>query len=221
LKVNPRSRVILLTDQAFLTGLLEHRRLSIIRMPINTKEPMFERVATMYAYVKSTLFDQPSVFLDSDAFLLRSVNNLFANNFDIALTHRNIYGQMPINEGVIFANNIKKSQVVRFFESYLASYLSLEQSTELATIYSNLRRWRGGQLSLNSASAGGQVYSTGLQSSGSSAIKIAFLPCAQYNLSEINEHEIDHRLKMRTLILHLKGTARKPWIEKLQSIMLG
>ncbi len=218
LRTNPRSRVFLLTDQYFLRDLSEHPRLSIIRLPLNSKEPMFERVATMLAFVRSNLFDCPSVFLDSDAFTLSSLSHLFANDFDIALTHRNIYGQMPLNEGVIFANNIDRKRVVMFFESYLASYLSLEKSTELAEIYSNLRRWRGGQLSLNAAGSGGQVYSTGLGSSTPSAPRIAILPCSQYNLSEISEDEVDAHLRTRALILHLKGL-RKSWIKKLEAVL--
>ncbi len=216
LKTNPRARIYLFTDNEFLKGLHEHSRLSIRRLSICPAEPMFERVVTMYAYARSRLFDQPTVFLDSDAFLLRPAHNIFANDFDVGLTHRNIHGQMPINEGVIFANNRDPGKTIKFFENYLASYLAIEQSADIAKIYKNLRRWRGGQLSVNSAANGGKVYQTGLRSVGLAMLKIAFLPCASHNLSAIEEIEIGPQLRNRAMILHLKGP-RKNWISKLLS----
>lgn len=144
LKTNPRSRAFLLTDHSFLGDLEPHHRLNISRISVNAREPMFERVMTMAAYVRSQLFDQPTVFLDSDAFLLRPIHNLFANRFDVGLTHRNIFGQMPVNEGVIFANNQDKAAVKKAFDSYLASYLAIEKNSEMTRLYSNIRRWRGG-----------------------------------------------------------------------------
>ena len=47
-------------------------------------------------------------------FLIHPVSNVFDNNFDVGLTHRHIVGQMPINEGVIFANTTNKAAVVKF-----------------------------------------------------------------------------------------------------------
>ncbi len=218
LKTNPRARVLLFTDNDFLKELYAHSRLSITRLSVCPAEPMFERVATMLAYVKSKLFDQPTLFLDSDAFLLRPAHNIFANNFDIGLTHRNIHGQMPINEGVIFANNTNPSGTIKFFESYLASYLAIENSSEIAKIYKNLRRWRGGQLSINSAANGGNVYQSGITIGKLDNLKIAYLPCASHNLSEIEEPEIVPTLRNRALILHLKGP-RKHWVARLARLI--
>ncbi len=203
LKTNPRARIFLITDRSFLSDLRPDSRLNISRILVNKREPMFERVVTMAAYSRSTLFDQPTVFLDSDAFLLRPIHNLFANRFDVGLTHRNILGQMPINEGVIFANTTRKTRVQAVFDAYVASYLSIEANSEIAEIYSNLRRWRGGQLSANSVGQGGQVYASGL--SIAADLRIAYLPCSAYNLSEISEQEVTAALCKRTAILHLRG----------------
>jgi hypothetical protein len=218
LKTNPRARVLLFTDNDFLKELYAHARLSITRLSVCPAEPMFERVATMLAYVKSKLFDQPTLFLDSDAFLLRPAHNIFANNFDIGLTHRNIHGQMPINEGVILVNNTNPSRTIKFFESYLASYLAIENSSEIAKIYKNLRRWRGGQLSINSVANGGKVYRSGRTIGELDHLKIAYLPCASHNLSEIDEQEIVPTLRNRALILHLKGP-RKHWVARLARLI--
>jgi hypothetical protein len=217
LKSNPRARVFLLTDQTFLQDLQPHSRLNISRLGVNGREPMFERVVTMAAYVRSRLFNQPTVFLDSDAFLLRPVHNLFANHFDVGLTHRYITGQMPINEGVIFVNNINPKGVKEVFSAYVASYLTVETDSSLGKIYSNFRRWRGGQLAVNSIAQGGQVYASGV--SAFHALRVVFLPCSIYNLSQISEKEVTSALSRRTVVLHLKGP-RKSWLGLLTA-MLG
>ena len=217
LKTNPRSRLFLITDTSFLSELKPNSRLNISRILVNAREPMFERVVTMAAYSRSSLFNQPTVFLDSDAFLLRPIHNIFANRFDVGLTHRNIFGQMPINEGVIFANTAQRVNVQALFDAYVASYLSIEGNSQIEKIYSNLRRWRGGQLSINSIGQGGQVYASGLLRV--TDLRIAYLPCSQYNLSEISEQEVTSALCKRAAVLHLKGV-RKSWLDSLVS-MLG
>jgi len=216
LRTNPRARVFLLTDHTFLGDLKEHDRLKISRLSVNAREPMFERVLTMTAYVRSSLFDAPTVFLDSDAFLIRPIHNLFMNHFDVGLTHRNIVGQMPINEGVIFANNMNHEVVQKIFDSYLASYLAIESDSGISEIYSNLRRWRGGQLSVNSIGQGGQVYASGY--SRRSGARIVYLPCAAYNLSQIEDQEVNGNLPLRSVVLHLKGP-RKSWIDRVKVMM--
>ena len=216
LRTNSRARVFLLTDHTFLSDLKEHGRLHVARLRVNTREPMFERVLTMTAYVRSKLFDEPTVFLDSDAFLIRPIHNIFMNHFDVGLTHRHIVGQMPINEGVIFANNMNRKAVRKVFDSYLASYLAIESDPGISKIYSNLRRWRGGQLSVNSIGQGGQVYTSGF--STKSSARMVYLPCAVYNLSQIEEQEVNSNLPLRSAVLHLKGL-RKNWINRLKVAM--
>jgi hypothetical protein len=210
---NPRSRVILITDREFLVGEQETDRLTIRRLEVNGAEPMFERVWAMAAYVESGLFDAPTVFLDSDAFLLRPIHNVFTNEFDVGLTHRDIVGQMPINEGVIFANTLDRAAVRSMFRSYLASYLAIEGSEDIKAIYTNLRRWRGGQLSINAIGGRGQVYSSML-GTDNKGVRVAYLPCSTYNLSEIHEQSVNARLLQRCAVLHLKGP-RKSWTKRL------
>ena len=68
----------------------------------------------MVAYVNSKIFCCPTIFLDIDAFLIRPIDQVFFEDFDVALTHRHIVGQMAINEGVIFANRINLPYVRMF-----------------------------------------------------------------------------------------------------------
>lgn len=213
----PRARVIVFTDDDFARGIEENERVNVVRLKLNQTEPMFERVITMASYVNSSAFVSPAVFLDIDAFLIHPVSSLFNTHFDIGLTHRHIVGQMPINEGVIFANSINKEAVSKFFESYLASYLAAECSDEVARIYQNIRRWRGGQLAINAAAGGHQFYSTSLEIL-EYGTKLAYLPCSKYNLSQIDEREVTKDLRNRCCVLHLKGN-RKGWIDRLRSCL--
>ena len=99
----PRARIIVLTDGEFAPNIKESDRVFVVRLNVNQTQPMFERVF-LWLPVKSQSFVSPVVFLDIDAFLIRPVSELFSSDFDVGLTHRHIVGQMPINEGVVFAN---------------------------------------------------------------------------------------------------------------------
>ena len=211
----PRARIVFFTDHEFATDINSSGRLQVVRLNLNQTEPMFERVVTMASYIRSQSFFRPAIFLDIDAFLIHPVSNVFDNNFDVGLTHRHIVGQMPINEGVIFANTTNKAAVIKFFDSYLASYLVAECSEKVAKIYQNIRRWRGGQLAINAAAGGFQFYSTSVDVT-EYGTSIAYLPCSKYNLSQIDEKEVTKDLRNRCCVLHLKGN-RKSWIERLKA----
>ena len=189
----PNARVILLTDHEFVPELQERDRLEIVRLDVNSTEPMFERVVTMASYVRSHCFSAPTIF-DIDAFLIRPVFGIFKSDFDVGLTHRHIVGQMSINEGVIFVNTLNRDAVIKFFDSYLASYLAAEKVEQVAKIYQNIRRWRGGQLAINAAAGGYQFYSTSLDIT-EYGTKIAYLPCSKYNLSQIDEREVTKKFE--------------------------
>ena len=126
---------------------------------------------------------------------------------------------MAINEGVIFANVKNIASVQLFFNSYLASYLAAEESDEVKKIYSNIRRWRGGQLAINAAAGGFQFYQTSVEKTEYGA-RIAYLPCSKYNLSQISEQEVDQNLRERCCVLHLKGN-RKGWIKRLIDVVFS
>jgi hypothetical protein len=211
---NPSSNVFLITDNQFLSD-FEHDGLTIIRSSINTKEPMYERVVAMNSFVRSELFSVPTIFLDSDAFLINNPHSLFQLNFDIGLTHRNIYPQMPINEGVIYANckNIRNTR--NFFDQYLSIYNELDKDPELSDIYQNIRRWRGGQLSINGAAGGNIVYTTGILSD-QLGYKKALLPCSRFNLSLQDYSPNDLGIFGRCLVMHFKGP-RKSWVDKFSN----
>ena len=214
---NPNSIVFLITDEDFLKN-FSHERLVIIRSNVNPKAPMYERVMAMNAFVRSSLFSAPTVFLDSDAFLINNPQSLFQLSFDIGLTHRDVKPQMAVNEGVIYAHIRNKARTRRFFDTYLAIYSALDSDDELAKIYQNIRRWRGGQLSINGAAGGNIVYSTCIQHDPLGYTS-AFLPCSRYNLSLQTFSPKDFSLHNNCLVLHFKGS-RKLWISNFADSLM-
>ena len=79
----PDANIIIFTDYESFKDLPEDEKVTVIRLAVNGEEPMFERVLTMAAYVNSKLFEYPTIFLDIDAFLIRPVQSLFFEDFDV------------------------------------------------------------------------------------------------------------------------------------------
>jgi hypothetical protein len=165
--------------------------------------PMYERVRTML-YVVSWI-DQPTAFLDSDAFLNQDISHIFDGDWDIGVTYRhNMGASHALNEGVIFANNRRPDAVRSFFRAYLDTYHAVLEDADLVAKYGNLRRWRGGQLSLNRLACS-QGLPTALDYQGIAGARVAYFPCFKWNYPV---DAVDHRLWDTKAVLHLKG-ARK------------
>ena len=106
----------------------------------------------MWAYAHSLLYQKPTaVFLDSDASFITVRTSIGSSikDMDLAVTYRG-GGLMPINEGVFFANSKDIEAAVHFFfNHYLCHLRRLLSDPVVEKIYGDVRRWRGGQLSLN------------------------------------------------------------------------
>jgi hypothetical protein len=203
LAAQPGARFILATDSQFLSD-IEHPSLTIVRLPLDQASPMYERVVAMCAFVRSRLFNAPTAFLDSDAFLNAPIANLFQGHFDIGATYRPDPGLMPINEGVIFANNRSKDLVRAFFAGYLGTYDRLCGNAAVTGYYGNIKRWRGGQLSLNALTCPQGVPSA-LDSAKAFGARIRYYPCSTFNFSiEMDRPYTPRQLDTRA-VLHLKG----------------
>jgi len=203
LAAQPGARFVLATDNDFLTG-LSHPALTIVRLPLEAASPMYERVVAMCAFVRSRQFNAPIAFLDSDAFLNAPIAGLFQGHFDIGATYRPNPGLMPINEGVIFAHDRNKDLVRGFFTGYLGTYDRLTQNATVTGYYGNVKRWRGGQLSLNALTCPPGVPSE-MDSAKAFGARIRYYPCSTFNFSI----ELDRPYSARQLdvkaVLHLKG----------------
>lgn len=203
LAAQPAARFVLATDSQFLSD-IEHPSLTIVRLPLDQASPMYERVIAMCAFVRSRQFNAPTAFLDSDAFLNAPIANLFQGHFDIGATYRPDPGLMPINEGVIFANSRNKDLVRAFFAGYLGTYDRLCGNAAVTGYYGNIKRWRGGQLSLNALTCPQGVPSA-LDSAKAFGARIRYYPCSTFNFSiEMDRPYSARQLDIRA-VLHLKG----------------
>ena len=203
LAFQPDAHVFFVTDTETMPR-LEHPRVSVIRLPLQREFPMYERVQAMWAYAHSSLYTRPTVFLDSDAFINKNISWVFHENMDLAVTYRG-GGLMPINEGVFFTNARDTAAVARFFDHYLLVYRRLLSDPVVTEIYGDVRRWRGGQLSLNAIAC-----PLGLPSSMDKAIflnsQIDYHPCSELNFSfDYNLKELSKADLAAKSIIHLKG----------------
>lgn len=203
LTFQPDAHIVFVTDHLTMQNLC-HPRLSVVRLPMDTRFPMYERVQAMWAYAHSTLYQKPTVFLDSDAFINKDIGWVFHQNMDLAVTYRG-GGLMPINEGVFFANARDTAAVARFFDHYLLVYRQLLEDPVVTKMYGDVRRWRGGQLSLNAVACPLGVPSA-LDTSFFLGAKIEYHPCSELNFSF--EYELKQLSKAELAsksIIHLKG----------------
>jgi hypothetical protein len=203
LAAQPGARFVLATDGEFLSN-LSHPALTIVRLPLDAASPMYERVVAMCAFVRSRQFNAPTAFLDSDAFLNAPIAGLFQGHFDIGATYRPDPGLMPINEGVIFANSRNKDLVRGFFTGYLGTYDRLTQNATVTGYYGNVKRWRGGQLSLNALTCPLGVPSE-LDSAKAFGARIRYYPCSTFNFSIDLDRPYSGRQLDVKAVLHLKG----------------
>lgn len=177
--------------------------------PFNPLEPMYERVRAMCAYVHSSAFNSPTVFLDGDAFVNTDLTPIFKTIRDVAVTYRNDPGLMPINEGVIFAQPTEGAKA--FFRSYLATYENLAKTPEIVEYYGSnpgIKRWRGGQLSLNALTCPEGVASEMDRLDGP-GYRVQYLSCLAWNFS-MDLHQSYARDELDTkAIIHNKGDRKR------------
>lgn len=206
LAFQPDAHIFFVTDTATMPR-LQHPRVSVIRLPLKQEFPMYERVKAMWAYTHSSLYRKPTAFLDSDAFINKDISWVFHENMDLAVTYRG-GGLMPINEGVFFANVRDRQAVGRFFDHYLLIYRRLLDDPEVKKIYGDVRRWRGGQLSLNAITCPLGLPSS-LDTSCFLGANIHYHPCTELNFSfDYNAKHLSETELTTKSIIHLKGTRK-------------
>jgi hypothetical protein len=182
--------------------------LTVVRLPIDARAVMLERVHAMNAYVHSRAFRCNTVFLDTDAYPNRPLGEIFERNtFDIGVTLRTTPGFMPLNEGVIFASAARAAPVRRFFDSYLATYEALRADSVVTDYYGNIDRWRGGQLALNAVACPAGDLRT-IRRCSSTDVEIRMFPCNEFNYWVTRETPVENRGWNRKFILHLKGDSK-------------
>ena len=209
----PDGRIYLVTDCDSKYFSLCEERVRVLGMEVDATQPMFERVCAMSAYVNSDAFDADTLFLDSDAFLNSTFKDILDSEFDIAITVRDDKKMMPANEGVLVARVERKENVVKFFNRYVATYQRLANEEEVKNYYGDIKKWRGGQLSLNAICHSANPFSS-YRPISIDGVLLRVLPCDPYNYSwEYSVATYFNDLKTKK-ILHIKG-GRKLAMEKI------
>lgn len=203
--VFPGSNVILVTDldSPVPAG---HRFTHVVRLAVNKEEPMYQRVRAMAAYVNSAAFNATTLFLDSDAFVGQDFSEVLDGDFDIAVTFRPDPA-MVLNEGVQAASHRRPGQVRAFYNGYLATYEQLALDPDVQARYPHgIKKWRGGQLSLNSVAWDGSYPENG-EVRTLDGTRILYLPCSAYNHKPGPSDGLLDLLPRQ--VVHFKGNAKE------------
>lgn len=135
--VYPQAEIVLLSNLAGGDAdLPEHVR--VVPVACDPDSLMLRRLQEYRAFVASQEAGGYVVLMDTDMLLLRSVDELFVDDFDIGLTVRK-FPPPPINGGFYVVNMRHKARVLRFFDGLLSVYESLPAEA---------RRWNGDQIAL-------------------------------------------------------------------------
>lgn len=212
---NPDCRIIFVTSENDDTGFVPDDVI-VVRLPLVPAHLMYERVVAVNAYLASGAFTSNTVFLDSDAFANWPLAGVFDGGFDVALTFRDSRNfMMTLNEGVMFAacrpdaaGGKPGEGARRFFTRYLATYEALCVTPEIIKVYGEIRRWRGGQLSLNGA-AGAIGDFCDFDRRTINGARVQYLACEDFNFFVRDQESYSRRQLERKYILHLKGTSKK------------
>ena len=189
----------------------------VIGLDVDPATPMFERVNAMCAYVHSKAFSADTLFLDSDAFMNAQFDNILNGDFDVAITTRPNSGLMPVNEGVIIGKYAGKERVQAFFTQYVSTYERLLNDETVQSYYGDIRKWRGGQLTLNVITHQASPY-TPYHVLTLDGVSVRVLPCDPFNYSwEYGQSLSVDELKGK-YIIHVKG-GRKEGLKQISEII--
>jgi hypothetical protein len=210
----------LATGEGSRYGVLAAPDVAVVALPVAAGQPMYERAIALLAYAASSAFTRDTVFLDSDAFVNRPLNAVFDHGFDVGLTYREGKRLMPVNEGVMFLAARRPEAVRRFLTRRLATYDRLLDDALVRSYYGDVRRWRGGQLSLN-AVACHLLPCSPYRAWSVAGARVRFLPCDTYNyaagegesasgIERLADRYVVHFKGSRKFALTLAARARRP-----------
>jgi hypothetical protein len=191
-----------------------------VELPLAAGQPMYERATALLGYTSSAAFARDTAFLDSDAFVNRPLEAVFQLGFDVGLTYREGSRLMPVNEGVIFLSARRPEAVRAFLARRLATYDGLLDDALVRSYYGDVRRWRGGQLSLN-AIVRHLMPCSPYRAWRVGGAAVRFLPCDTYNyaagegeaasgVERLDDRYVVHFKGSRKFALTLAARARRP-----------
>lgn len=206
---HPGSTLCLLTSaRTDLSALkMDYRRLD---SEIDPKALMLSRSLAQQDMVDHDDFSLPIVLIDSDILMNGSLEPVFEQDFDVALTWRASVN-MPINGGLLILNNRRPEVARKFFDDFVAIYREK---------YMDGAGWYGDQLALRDLC--GMTYREMREHKlvEVNGCKILFLPCDQYNFSPEDSFAAVTSPIRRAVVLHFKGYRKRfmqaYWVAHLQ-----
>lgn len=197
---HPNCKRVMLSDQESPFDYLDHdievhrRKTDTDNIPL-----MLNRLLTQISYVRSNDSRSNLTFLDSDILINANLEDLFQQDFDIALTYRD-FEDMPINWGVMFISQQGQSSAIGFLEEVAKVYQERYLTSDIfwCDQYA-LMDVIGRERFFNRQSDTLCVHNT----------KILLIPCSVYNFSpEPTLDSIVPELKDKK-ILHFKGPRKR------------
>jgi hypothetical protein len=174
------------------------RRLDV---PVDHAALMLSRSRAQLACVQSSDFARPMVLLDSDILLRGSLQPLFAEDFDVALTWR-ANKPMPVNGGLLVLHNRRPDVSRAFFERFLHVYEERYAADANAG-------WYGDQLALRDLVGLPWREFGGQQLVERDGCRIRLLPCDVWNFSPDNSLGAIVAGLPDKLVLHFKGQRKR------------
>ena len=216
----PGATLYLATAERSRYCVLAAADVAVVELPVAAGQPMYERASALLGYAASAAFTRDTVFLDSDAFVNRPLHPVFDLGLDVGLTYREDRRLMPVNEGVMFLAARNPQAVRRFLTRRLATYDRLLDDALVRSYYGDVRRWRGGQLSLN-AVACHLLPCSPYRAWSLAGARLRFLPCDTYNyaagegeaasgIERLADRYVVHFKGSRKFALTLAARARRP-----------
>ncbi len=174
----PAARRVLLTDErtvlpSFASGV------AVVRCSIDPARLMYERMRVQREYLRARRAGAATVFLDSDVVVNAEPSAIFAEDFDVGLTHRPVV-DAPFNGGVIFV--AAGSAGERFFGKALACYDALAEAPAIAALYPrDLRAWWGDQFALAALVGWRALAERQGDGLGVDGVRVRIFPCETHN----------------------------------------
>jgi hypothetical protein len=212
----PRARRVILTDESteFPDDIGAHE---ILRFPIDPRFIMFERTRLQAAYLQTLDDDRACVLMDTDVVVNRDPVEALQAGFDVGLTWRSGFPDAPFNGGLILIADVRRGRA--FMSRVLDCYTRLSADAQLSRLFGkDLKSWWGDQFAL-AIVVGYRAFAERLSDAMLlDDIKVAFLPCAEYNLTLEPGQNYDRAELRRKFFIHFKGN-RKGMLGKYVELM--
>jgi tetratricopeptide (TPR) repeat protein len=186
----PEVSSVLLTDQ--VTQVPRAQIFDRIeRMDLDAGELVYSRLLAVSRFLAEVEEGADIALLDPDTKIERNFLHVFATEFDLALTSRSDFADVPMdhepfNVGVILIRHGSAQRAKRFFDLCIEHFEETEKQESVRTLYPDgLRQWRGDQV-LPAAVVGWSHYIEHVLSGQTNALeidgtKLLFLESKDFN----------------------------------------